>query len=210
MAYVGQSGFSTRHALAIGVIALVHVGFVYALQNGMGRGGYGSVPRPIQIEIVAEDVLPPKELPPPPFKIDSPQPFVPMPEVQIDLPRAPQTIGAVSSFVSSPPLPPAVEPRQIVKTQLLLDRRRSPSSENYYPPLSKRTGEQGSAVVEVCVGPDGRVYGQAKLLTPSPHPRLNAAALEYAINTRWFAATEDGKKVQACTPLSVRFVLEER
>jgi periplasmic protein TonB len=72
-----------------------------------------------------------------------------------------------------------------------LDMQRSQQPE--YPAASRRLGEQGSSVIEVLVGVDGRVL-DAKLLQSSGYDRLDQAALAgVKADYHFIPGTVDGK-----------------
>jgi TonB family protein len=60
-----------------------------------------------------------------------------------------------------------------------MDMAQPPSLLRFYPPVSKRLGEEGTVVARVTVDPDGHVL-DAKIAKSSGFERLDAAAIEYA------------------------------
>ena len=70
------------------------------------------------------------------------------------------------------------------------------SREPEYPPASRRAREQGSVLVKVLVGPDGRPI-DAKVLESSGFSRLDEAAIRgIRSNYRFVPGTADGKPVE--------------
>lgn len=49
----------------------------------------------------------------------------------------------------------------------------------YYPDMSRELDEQGTAIVRVCVGADGRLSGAPSLYRSSGYARLDKAALKW-------------------------------
>jgi protein TonB len=96
-----------------------------------------------------------------------------------------------------------------VRTAARLDVRHSPSTDEYYPPTSRRLGEQGTAVVDTCFAADGRVSGTPKVQKSSGSSRLDEAAVRWASHARATPATADGKPVPGCVPFAVKFVLTD-
>jgi len=81
--------------------------------------------------------------------------------------------------------------------------------EPVYPVRSRRAGEEGRVVIEVRVGPDGRILG-ADVMESSSHPRLDRAALK-AVKTAVFRpAAGDGMSVRSRIAVAYRFRLEEK
>jgi len=67
------------------------------------------------------------------------------------------------------------------------------SREPEYPPVSRRLGEQGSLILQVLVGVDGKVR-DAKLVQSSGFDRLDQAALDgVKTSYRFVPGTVDGK-----------------
>ncbi len=80
--------------------------------------------------------------------------------------------------------------------------------DDYYPSGSRRRGEQGSPVVQVCVGPSGKVLREPVVIDTSGFPELDVAAIEVAKATRYAAGTRDGKALpESCLKFKIRFVL---
>jgi periplasmic protein TonB len=76
-----------------------------------------------------------------------------------------------------------------------------------YPPASRRAGEEGSVVIAVTVGPDGRVIS-ADIAASSGYPRLDAAAIAQA-RSRWrfLPARLGDEAVESRHRITVTFVL---
>lgn len=192
------NSFPSFHSLnsprgwALAIIALVHLGFFWALSNGLSH--------PILDVFIT---APPEFLPqptqatkPPPRLPDAtiqpiPLPAPPVPYVPIDDSQgAPQMVAPqpdpANTFIDhgdvSPPQPVLVEPR--------IDSRRG-LSEPYYPPASIRAGDEGTVLLSLYILPDGRV-GDVKLDRSSGHPKLDESALREARKWRFVPGTRDG------------------
>jgi len=77
-----------------------------------------------------------------------------------------------------------------------------------YPPTSRRLGEEGSVILQVLVGPDGKVQ-EAKVQTSSGFPRLDEAATKHALRAwRFNPGTEDGKPVTMWHSIKVTFKIQ--
>lgn len=75
-----------------------------------------------------------------------------------------------------------------------------------YPRLSADLGEQGTVVVRMHIGPDGRVRS-TEILTSSGYARLDSAAREAVARWRFTPAVRDGQAVESIFDLSLTFSL---
>ncbi len=102
--------------------------------------------------------------------------------------------------------PPSGSVAQIPSTALQFTVVRS--TDDYYPSQSLSLGEQGVAVVRICVTPAGKLDGRPAIETSSGSPRLDAAAISWAREAlRFTPATRDGVAVAACKGFKVNFKL---
>lgn len=82
-------------------------------------------------------------------------------------------------------------------------------SDDYYPSEAMTLGEQGVAIVKVCVAPNGRIDGKPVIERSAGSPRLDRAALAWAREAlRFTPATENGVAVAACKGFRVNFTLQ--
>jgi protein TonB len=144
---------STARLVGLGLVVLVHVALIYALVHALAHRSINLFQHPIEARIIAVPEHPEPAKPPP-----APKPFVPPPEVQ--LPSAPAGPTAITGSGSVPPM---------------VDRAQSRDPD--YPANARRAGEQGSVVLQVLVGTDGRVL-DARLAQSSGYPDLDRAALD--------------------------------
>lgn len=81
-----------------------------------------------------------------------------------------------------------------------------PAISAYYPPAAQRIGAEGTALLRVCIGVHGHLRSD-RILHSSGSPLLDQAALRYAraSSGRWRPAARDGRSINACTLLPVRF-----
>jgi TonB family protein len=84
-----------------------------------------------------------------------------------------------------------------------------PNPDDFYPSAARRLEEQGLAVVRVCVDANGRLTSDPTTIQGSGSDRLDAGALQLAKagSGHYRASTEDGRPLNACFPLRVRFQL---
>jgi protein TonB len=163
----------------------------------------------IQTDIVQEVQKRDEPPPPPPPKMERPPVEVPPPDVAINVPSDENTTAirdVTDRPVQAAPPPP---PRAVVRTGAKLDVKHSPSTDDYYPPTSRRMGEQGTTTVSVCVTPEGKIAGEPKVQHTAGSSRLDEAAVKWAAHARFQPGTEDGKPVEGCTPFNVKFVLTD-
>lgn len=205
-----DSQFFTRRAITFAVAVGVQVLIVALFASGLANRVISVVAPPIQTDIVQEVQKRDTPPPPPPPKMEHPPVEVPPPDVAINVPVETNSTAITNvttkHVVKAPPPPP---PRKVVRTYARLDTSHSPPTDDYYPPTSKRLGEQGTAVVDTCFGPTGRVDGVPKVQTSSGSSRLDDAAVKWASHARAIPATVDGKPVAGCVPFRVKFVLTD-
>lgn len=80
--------------------------------------------------------------------------------------------------------------------------------DDYYPPISIRLGEEGVAVLRVCVDANGALQGRPEVQASSGRARLDAAATAWAREALKFTpATDNGARVASCKGFRVRFKL---
>lgn len=73
-----------------------------------------------------------------------------------------------------------------------------------YPQLSRQLGEEGTALLKVQVGPDGRPL-QIRLLSSTGFPRLDEAAEAAVAKWRFVAATRNGQSITSWVLVPVKF-----
>ncbi len=79
--------------------------------------------------------------------------------------------------------------------------------DDYYPSSSRRHQEQGSPIVQACVGPTGALLREPDITETSGFPELDAAAVKVATATRYAAGTENGAALpESCIKFKVKFV----
>ena len=82
----------------------------------------------------------------------------------------------------------------------------------FYPEISQLIGQQGTAIVRICIGKNGQLTGKPSLVRSSGVPRLDTAALHFAQATsgQWIPAQVHGKPISVCAKWPVRFALSKR
>ncbi len=208
-AYV-QTNNSSR-MLVLGTIVLLHVLLAWGLISGLARKVVEVVAAPLVTDIIDEMEQEDKPPPPPPPQMERPPVEVPPPEVSIDIPME-TTTTAISDVTdrpvpAAPPPPPPAAPVNRVNPKL--DVRRSPPTDDFYPPSARRAEIEGVTTVRACVGADGRTTGEPSATKSSGNSSLDEAAVKWAKRARWSAGTEDGKAVEMCSQFNVRFKLTD-
>jgi protein TonB len=203
--------WSSPRSWALAIIVLLHLGFFWALTNGLSTSMITKVFNPLPPEYIP---LPVKPTPPPPKPIDveikptpvnvthvPPDPIIDVREsdrapIVAPVPTPPNTItgGDVS-----PPQPEIVEPR--IGARGL--------SEPYYPPDVIRRGGEGTVLLSIYILADGRV-GDVKLERSSGYEKLDESALREAKKWRFVPGTSNGAPVAMWKQLPITFRLNER
>jgi protein TonB len=213
MAVAADSSFISRRSLVLILIVALHVGFFWALNSGLSKSVVDVVFGPIETRVIEEQKQEEKAPPPPPPKMETPPPYVPPPEVAIDLPVESNTTAITQVTTQrpvAPPPPPAPVEHKEVKVQPRVDQRRLPPTEDYYPPQSQRSGEEGVVTVAFYVNEEGKIT-DVKIQQSSGIQRLDEAAIKYV--KAWpksavSAGTVDGKPAAMWLAMNVRFKLK--
>ena len=188
-AVAGKSKKSRATSLAI--VAVLHVILISALVIGLSNNAIRAGILDISASVVGKKA-PPKALPPPPPSLVKPPPsIVAPPQIVIEKAAPPPPPPVVKA--AAPPPPPPTELKAIEKTHSLPP----------YPPLSQRMGEQGTTLLKVTIGTNGKVTAVA-IEKSSGSQRLDDAAASYVkANWTWQPPTQAGKAVEATTEVSV-------
>jgi periplasmic protein TonB len=205
-AYAQDSSFFTRRGLVVVIIIGIHFAAAYALVSGLAHRVIEVLAPPIEADIVEEVKNEEEPPPPPPPEFERPPVEVPPPEVAIDLPMETNTTAIQDTTDKTPPPAPPPPPR-VAGTQARMKSAADP--DQYYPPGAKRREEQGSPVVQACVGPNGRLLREPVVTETSGFPELDVAAVRVAKASRYTAATEGGTAVdESCVKFKVKFVIK--
>jgi protein TonB len=202
--YPHDSNFLQRRGIALLFIIVLHILAIWAFASGFANNGVRYVETILQTKEI--QIEKPKDLPPPPPPVDlkeRPPVQVVAPDINITVPvdAPPPPIQAVTTqHVEAPPPPRAIVQGTGVKVTY------QPDVTQYYPDSSRRAGEEGRVTVKVCVDTSGKV-ASTDVITSSGHPDLDAAALKVAHAYRFKPATSEGKPVEVCPSLPVKFEL---
>lgn len=208
-AYVQQD--NSRRMTVLVVIIVFHLLLLYGLVTGLARKVVEVVAAPLQTDLIEEVKQEDKPPPPPPPQMERPPVEVPPPEVSIDIPMESNTT-AISDVTDRPQPaapPPPPPPVAVNRVAPKLDVKRSPSTDDFYPPSARRAEIEGVTTVRACVAPDGKTSGDPSVTKSSGNSALDEAATKWAKRARWAAGTEDGKPVEMCSQFNVRFKLTD-
>ncbi|HEX4387046.1 MAG TPA: energy transducer TonB [Steroidobacteraceae bacterium] len=207
-AYIEQdSMFLTRRGVVVGAILALHVFIAWALATGLAHKMIEALAPPIQTVIQEEIKTQEAPPPPPPPQFERPPVEIPPSDTVIELPQAQAATTAITNTTTQH-VAPAPVAHASVRTPVGPGKG-FPNSDEYYPPASRRLEEQGMAVVNVCVGPDGKLTGAPTIDKSSGSVRLDEGAIKLttAASGRYKPAMEDGKPVAGCNKLGIRFQL---
>lgn len=205
-----DSSAASRRTFAFIVVVAVHVLMIWGFNAGLSDIIVEKVLGPMTTDIIEEVKTDEEKPPPPPPKIETPPPYVPPPDFVIDSPPV-ENSTAIQQVTTQQPVaapPPAPVARVVVVPPRPNPRRPFGSAEEFYPPASKRAGEEGSVVVQLYVNEEGRVM-DAKVAESSGFPRLDEASLKYVRTWRLLPGTNDGKPVAMWHSFRVTFKLTE-
>jgi periplasmic protein TonB len=198
--------FMTRRGAVLVAIIGLHVFIGWALATGLARRAIEVIAPPIQTQIVEEVKKEEAPPPPPPPQFERPPVELPPPDVTINVPVESETTAIRVTNTPVVKAPPPAAPTR--RTALGLGKG-FPNSDDYYPDASRRLEEQGTVVVRVCVGPDGKLTQEPSVAKSSGSNRLDGGAMRLAKagSGKFVPATEDGKGVATCSNLPIKFVL---
>lgn len=130
----------------------------------------------------------------------------PQPVVQ-PLAPPPPPIAVTSAPPSPTPAVVAAPPPSGPATVGNLDERRIEGRPPRYPLESRRRKEQGTVLLRLLIGTDGRV-AQISIAQSSGFERLDQAALQAARSWRWQPMIRDGHPVEVRGVMPIPFVLQ--
>jgi len=208
---------NSKRMAAFALVVVIHVLFVWVLASGLGKKMVEVVLGPVETRLIEELPEDESEPPPPRPEFDTPPPYVPPPEISIDIPVASGPTTAISNVTSERPVaappPPVAAPkpveRPVVRTPPSTQGRGARITQPEYPPAARRAGEEGTVTLKVFVTEGGRA-GQVEVAKSSGFPKLDEAAIkEVQRNWRFVPGKEDGKAVSMWHTFAVTFRLTD-
>lgn len=183
--------------VSIAIVAGIHVLLITALVVGLTNNALRNKIIDISASVVEKKAAI-TAAPPPPPQMVQPPPMAAVAPPQIVIAAPPPVAPPPAAVAAPPPPPPPTELKEIARTHTLPP----------YPALSQRMGEQGTTLLKVTIGIDGKVSA-VSIVTSSGSTRLDDAAAQYVKdNWRWQPPTQLGKPVVATTQISVKWDLK--
>ncbi|MGE0386428.1 MAG: energy transducer TonB [Gammaproteobacteria bacterium] len=188
-------------------VVLIHLALFWALREGLAHSVVELLKAPIVTKIIEEVIEDKKNEPPPPPPqiVDIPLDYTPPPAMEVAQ-EAPITESKpIQESAPPPPPPPPREP----KIELPKANPKRPNTQPPYPPTARRMGQEGSVVLALLVGADGKVI-EAKVDSSSGFPALDDAAVKEA-SRRWkfIPGTKDGAPAAMWHKVKVTFKLTD-
>jgi periplasmic protein TonB len=192
-------------------IVLLHVGFIYALQNGMAQR-VAKLPTAVFATLIQSETARPAPPPAPLKSLSPPKLTVPaitpaiVPDIAITNSTA-STAPARESSTAAPTAPTqsAVAAPSQPKTISTVEYLQAPQPE--YPSMSRRMGEQGKVLLRILVNEKGRAE-HIDIQRSSGFPRLDEAARAAASRALFKPYVEDGKAMAVYVVVPIGFQLD--
>ena len=232
-----SSSFFSRHRIVViaGGVLLFHALAIWALQSGLLMRAVEMV---VPVEVLAQIIEPPKPIPPPPVVPKEAPPTKPEVAKQTPKPSAPQTqaqppILAVETATPAPVAPapvqiappapilplsvpvaavaapvPAPVPAPVTKVPPSTDADDLYNPNQRYPRMSQTMGEQGTVMVRILIGANGLPL-KAELQKTSGFERLDQAALDFVMQSRYKPGTLGGKPTEMWMGREVKYILRQ-
>lgn len=201
--------FLPRRTTVLIAIVGLHVAIIYAFATGLAIR-FIEPPPPMKVDVVRETLSRPTPPPLPPVnfrptKLDlGPDPVISPTTDPGDSIHDLSPQPAAGPVTLAPPRPPAP-----VKRVAGGPGKGFPNSDDYYPPAARRLNEQGSAAVQVCVDPSGKLTNEPTITQSSGNSRLDEGAIKLAKagSGHYRPTTENGVPVSSCYGYLIRFDL---
>ncbi|MGD0189905.1 MAG: energy transducer TonB [Rhizomicrobium sp.] len=207
--FAGGAQATPQRAFAIALVALIHVGAIYALATGLAQNLYKKAAQEFKAEVIPpkqEVVKPPP--PPPPELQKPPPPFVPPPDIVIANEPAPTNTITVTK-TPPPPTPPKVTPSPAISQPALIAGGAGKCQSTYYPPIAIRLNQTGTTTVAVHIGADGSVES-ADIIESSGHDSLDQAAVKCISGSwRYKPAIQNGQPVATTMKYAIKWQLQD-
>jgi periplasmic protein TonB len=198
-----DSSLPSRRTVALLLIASLHAGLIYLLAIGFVHKVV-EAPPPVIDARVTSDTPTRKPPPPPPVRLASTRIDLPPRDFPVEFTE--ETNAITPTPTERPNEGPTQPPPALVRVPGG-PAKGFPNTADYYPDASRRLGEKGVALVQVCVDSQGRLTANPTIAQSSGSARLDGGALTLAKagSGHYRATTEDGKAVPSCFPFRIRF-----
>jgi protein TonB len=198
----------SKRWVGIGLVILLHVLLVVAIQTGLARKFVKVVTGPVEARLLEEKKpdLPPPPPPPPPKNLPPPPAYVP--PVDVPVANAPVSTTAIAAVTTTVPIvpPPPVTPAPIVRVGPVLNAATS-CQKPEYPSASRREEEEGVVQLRVLIDVDGRVIDSV-IEKSSSFKRLDDATQKAMTKCQFKPGTLNGKPEQSWGVLKYTWRLE--
>ena len=202
----------SSRAVAFSLVLCVHAAVFYGLMLTGARLFKAPEPAPLQPRMI--DVPQTKVTPPPPGIDLRVPPKLRLPPITEVMP--PQPKATAEALVQDPDPKPPVFPTQNSPLRDVIHVEGGagpgfPHPDEYYPDVAIRQEEQGAATLRVCVDAAGRLTSDPETLQTSGSDRLDTAAIRLAKagSGHYRPSTDDGRPVNSCYPIKIRFQLKK-
>ena len=230
---------ANRNVVIAGSVLLFHGLAIWALQAGLlMRAVEMVVPVEVLAQIIEppkpiilNETPPPKpeiakqppKLPAPPLPQTQPPPQILAVETPTPAPAAPAPVQIVPSAPILPPSVPVVAvaapapppapvpvpaPAPATKVLPSTDADDLYNPNQRYPRMSQTMGEQGTVLVRILIGDNG-LPKKAELQKTSGFERLDQAALEFVMQSRYKPGTLGGKPTEMWMGREVKYILRQ-
>lgn len=197
----------------LGIVVGAHIGVILIVMASKTV-----VPQIMEMPLVVDLIQPAQEKPPEakPLPVVKPQPVrqqttpqrpQPVPVIEATQSSAPAPTAPVATppeIKPAPPAPPAPEP--VVQARFDADYLKNPAPP--YPPLSRRTGEEGKVILRVSVSAQGTA-DNVEIKTSSGSQRLDDSAQKTVRNWKFIPAKRGDTAVQSWVLVPIIFKLEQ-
>ena len=205
MSYAQRREISSNRTAAIVVVALLHVALGYALVTGLAYNVIKQAAEDLKTFDVEEEPPPPPEEPPPPPEnipdippppqVAAPPPLVRTPVVESPVQATPNPPPFVPTPVArpappAPPAPPPPPPVRRVEAQSAVGSLQGLFRSEDYPTSALEREEQGTVVVSMQIGTNGRLTG-CNVTKSSGSRTLDSATCRVLRNRARFTPARD-------------------
>jgi periplasmic protein TonB len=189
-----KPAMSRQRAIGLGLVAALHVLFVWALVNGLATKIVAAVPKELKAEVIAPTQQEKTSQTPPPPTLVVPKDAVTPPEIQVQTPQ-PQAIQT--------PMAPAV-PSQSTHANSITSTHSTPP----YPSEAKQKSHQGTVLLHIMITASGDV-SNASVSKSSGFPELDQEAVSWVTaHWKYKPAVENGASVASASDAQVVFNLK--
>lgn len=210
----------------LGFIIGLHIGFFFLLQSGLFRHTLqaSAAPKEVIATFITPEPRPAPAVPQPllpkpktvPVVKKTPTPAKPLPPVTKPVPmQQPESAPAEAEPSPEPPsaAPPSSPVAQAAAPAIALPKTISgveyiQAPRPDYPPLSRRSGEEGKVLLRILINERGRPE-KVEIQRSSGFDRLDEAARQSALRALFKPHMEDGRPVAVYTTVPIDFQLNK-